>query len=106
MACVRTHQWTTQETESDFYVPNAIKDNSGSCYDYVFVSLGGNDQITTGCQEGRLDTVKNLIASVLNQVPSCHMVYVAIFVPPFPIPFVFDIYFLSRTLTLNNKIYK
>ena len=60
----------SKDTDSDFYVPNAIKDNSGSCYDYVYVSLGGNDQLTTGCQEARLEIVKNRIASVLAQVTS------------------------------------
>ena len=65
---MHTHQWLTTDTESDFYVPNAIKDKSGSCYDYVYVSLGGNDQMTTGCQESRVDIVKTRIASVLKKV--------------------------------------
>ena len=58
----------TTDTDSDYYVPNAIKDDSGSCYDYVYVSLGANDQMNTECQESGLEIVKTRITSVLAQV--------------------------------------
>ena len=78
------NQWNTNDDDSDFYVPTAIKDNTGSCYDYVYVSLGGNDQLTTGCQEGNLDNVKNLVTSVLNEVQ--YGVNVVSFDLTFPMP--------------------
>ena len=86
MTCARArmNQWNTNDDDSDFYVPTAIKDNTGSCYDYVYVSLGGNDQLTTGCQEGNLDNVKNLVTSVLNEVQ--YGVNVVSFDLTFPMP--------------------
>merc|ERR1719181_192866 len=61
-------QMLTQDKNSKYYVPKAIKDKSGSCYEYVFVSLGGNDQMSTGCKETGVATVKSRITEVLKQI--------------------------------------
>ena len=61
-------QWLTQDPNSKHYVPKAIKDKSGKCFDYVFVSLGGNDQLTTGCKESGVGAVTTRVSSVLKQV--------------------------------------
>ena len=67
-AHARIRQWLTQDPKSKYYVPKAIKDKSGKCFDYVFVSLGGNDQLTTGCKESGVSTVTTRVSSVLKQV--------------------------------------
>lgn len=50
------------------YVPKAVKDKSGSCYDVVYVALGGNDQLNRGCRESGLSDVVDRVTSVLRQV--------------------------------------
>ena len=67
-AHARTRQWLTQDAKSKYYVPKNIKDKSGKCFDYVFVSLGGNDQLTTGCKESGVANVTTRVTSVLKQV--------------------------------------
>ena len=67
-AHARIRQWLTQDPKSELYVPKAIKDKSGKCFDYVFVSLGGNDQLTTGCKESGVSVVTQRVTSVLKQV--------------------------------------
>ena len=64
----RVRQWLTKDEKNDLYVPKAIKDKSGKCFDYVFVSLGGNDQLTTGCKEAGVANVTTRVTSVLKQV--------------------------------------
>ena len=67
-AHARIRQWLTQDEKSELYVPKNIKDKSGKCFDYVFVSLGGNDQLTTGCKATGVATVTTRVSSVLKQV--------------------------------------
>jgi len=60
-------QWQTRDQDSDLYVPTAIKSDSGSCFDVVFVSLGANDQLETQCTEN-LSAIQSRVASVLAQI--------------------------------------
>jgi len=60
-------QWQTRDQDSDLYVPTAIKSESGSCFDVVFVSLGANDQLETECTEN-LSAIRSRVASVLAQI--------------------------------------
>ena len=71
-------------------VSNAIKDTEtdDSCYDYVYVSLGGTDQLEAGCEESNLDNVQKSVTSALNKVR--YGVNALMFAMTLPLPQVFN----------------